>query len=166
MKTLQRFFGMSAAVALLGASVAMAEIRNDSIRGVPFSVSTADGTITLPDFTFDKIDGSGGEEAQATCAMTPGGTMSGLMTELPILQPVTPTYRDTIPDTVFAPSGLPSQRPYNERPLSDRRNPPNPPTPPDDPPPQIIVVTPEPATLVVVGLGLAGAAITRCRRRK
>lgn len=172
MKTLQVFFGVSVAVALLGASVAVAEIRNESMmEPLAFNVSTEDGSISMPNLKFDKV-GSGGEEAQQTCAMTPGGTMPNLLMEMPVVPPVNPE-RAGVNQPERTPSlGIPPYNPsYPSRnqpyrptyPPGTPENPPPPPEEPDDPPP---VLVPEPATLVILGLGIGGAVVARRRYRK
>ena len=172
MRTLQILFGGFAAVALLGASVAVAEIRHESIRAMPFSVSTEDGFITLPDVSFCSIDTMGGEEAQEGCMMIPGGPAPNLLMELPVvLPPAAQTERYTSAQAAIAPvSSLQSSAPYNEpRPRRGTGTStamttiPTVP-PPDDPPP--IVVIPEPATLVIMGLGVGGAVVARRWREK
>ena len=45
-------------------------------------------------------------------------------------------------------------------------NPPMPPLPEPEDPPVITMVTPEPATLAIIGLGLAGIGWARIRRRR
>jgi len=172
MKTLQIFFGMGAAMALLGANVAIAEIRfggEVGMRPLEFTPTfeTEGGVVTLPTLSFCNFDSLGGEEAQATCAMTPGGTRAGLMPELPDIQPVTLERSTPVQDVAFSPGTLPSQRPYNERPLRGGTStstitiPEDPETPP---PPGDLV--PEPATLLLVGLGIAGVAAVRRRHQK
>jgi len=156
MSVLQKFFGVGAAVALLGTSVAMAEIKT-GFKPLEFEVRTADGSVTLPDFSFDKNNGGGAEESQATCAMTPGGPSPGVMMELPIIPPVVPDRIEPVQDVTFSAGTLPSQRRFNEQSFRDYENP----TPP--PEEKEIPVVPEPATLVVIGLGVTGVAVA-CRR--
>jgi len=177
MKALQIFFGMGVAVALLGASVAVAEIRHESImEPIRFSVSTEDGFITLPDITFCDINTFSGEEAQSTCLATPGGPAPDMLMELPAIPSAVPAARYTSAQAAIAPvSLLRSPSPPRERPLrggggggtggGGGGNPPieiiPEPPPPEDPP----YVIPEPATLVIISLGIGGAVAARRWRK-
>jgi len=176
MKTLQIFFGVGAAVALF-ASVAVAEIRNESMQPLRFSVDTGDGSITLPDFIFCDVSSVGGEESQATCMMTPGGNMPNTLLELPVVPHPTPADAEdyTSAGEAIAPVAQINspQPPAAYNPYNPRR--PGSPAPNDDSvedpadqidPPPTEVVTPEPATLVIVGLGIVGGAIIARRRRQ
>ena len=168
MKTLQVFFGVGAVVVLLGANVAMAEIRFRSTeRPVEFTPSfeTVDGTVTMPTLSFCNIDSLGGPEAQQTCAMTPGGASAGLLTELPILPPTSPTYTTPMPSTAFSPGTIPGPSPYNETWTRYRNGGGGGGEVPREPP-DIEVEIPEPATLLMVGLGITGVAVARRRGRK
>ena len=158
MSVLQKFFGVGAAVALLGASVAMAEIRTE-FKPLEFKVSTADGSVTLPDFSFDKNSGGEAEESQATCAMTPGGPSPGVMMELPIVPPVVPDRIEPVQDVTFSAGTLPSQRRFNEQRFRET-------TTTTTREEIIITELPEPATLVIIGLGVTGVAVARRRWRK
>jgi len=160
------FFGVGIVVALLGVNVAMADFRHRSLdRPVEFTPTfeTADGTVTMPTLSFcdnSKL-GRPTEDAQSTCAMTPGGIAAGLLMELPILPPAVAPRHEVAQPLAYSPGTLPGQRPYNEPRLPYGR-PPTPPTPPiDEPPPIEVDVIPEPATLLIVGLGVAGVAMAR-----
>jgi len=168
MKTLQVFFGLSVATALLGASVAMAEIRHESLRPLMFSVDVGDASITLPEFSFCSINDQS-EEAQATCMMTPGGNMPDVLMELPVVPIATPVSEGyTSAQAAITPVSMLRTPPYSEPrwPFTPPVTPPiTPPDDPDDPPPPPPVV-PEPATLVLIGLGIGGALVARRQRRK
>jgi len=169
MKTLKIFFGVVVAVGLLGSSVAMAEIRLESMQRLMFSVSTDDGSITLPDFSFCDIDSFGGEEAQATCMMTPGGPAPNVLMDLPDIPRTVPASGYTSAQAAIAPvSLLQSPSPPGE-PRGGRgseggggngggNGDDGVIVVPQDPPPYAI---PEPATLVIVGLGIAGVVAAR-----
>jgi len=184
MRALQMFFGAVAATALLGAGVVVAEIRY-SIEPLKFSVSTEDGSITLPVLEFCNIDSTGGEETQTPCMMAPGGPLPNLLMELPVMPLVAPaqTAEYTSAQAAIAPiSSLRSSAPYNERRLlgvgssgvsstgtASMMSTVQPPVIvmpeyPSDPPP--VVAIPEPATLVVVGLGIGGVVAARRWREK
>ena len=169
MKTLKILLGSGAMIALLGfllgfLNVAQADIRNDSIQPLKFDVDAGDGSVSMPQITFDS--GGAAEESQQTCAMTPGGSMPGLLLEQQFATPPDPEHLTHPPDVTLAPiSSLQTPPPYNPR-----RGYPDDPTPPgtpeipvdpDEPPPP--PVTPEPTTLLLVGLGIAGAAVARRR---
>ena len=177
MKALKIFFGSSVAIVLLGGGLAMGDIRTDSIKPLMFSVSTEDGSVTMPDFSFCDVDSVNGEEAQTTCMSNPGGSGQGLLMDLPVVPPGTPerTERYTSAEAAIDPiSPLRSPEIPNERrPRNpDGRNPgggivpePEPEDPePEEPTPPPYVI-PEPATLAIVGLGIGGLALVRRWRR-
>jgi len=173
MKTLKIFFGAGAMIALLGLlNVAPADIRSD-LQPLKFSVDAGDGSIDIPQISFDSDDGN--EETQQTCAMTPGGNMPGLLLEQPFVTPPDPERLTSSPEATLAPiSALQTPPPYNpprggyppDNPLTPD-SPDVPVGPPDNPdPPDPPSVVPEPATLLLVGLGIAGAAVARRRWEK
>lgn len=171
MKTLQMLLGIVAIVALLGLNVAVAEIQNSSAKSPNFSMDAGDGS-TMPDISFDTMGGTGGDEAQSTCAMTPGGTSPSLLLEEPVLPPETPVStdpnRDTASSSTLAPlNSLQSAPPY--RGTGYPTYPPGvtDPTPdPDNPNTPPAMVVPEPTTMAVVALGLGGVALVSRRRGK
>ena len=171
MKTLRVLLGACAMIALLGfLHVATADVRNDSVKPLTFSVDSGDGFAGVPEISFD---GNGGdsEEAQTTCAMTPGGNMPGLLLEQPFTPPPNPERLTNAPDETLAPlSSLNSAPPYSRGGLPYNPNDPNdpgtPPPPPDDPKEPSTPAVPEPATLVLVGLGIGVAAYGAGARRR
>ena len=159
MKTLQKFLGVGVAVALLGLNVVMADVmKPDSVKKpMQFSLDIGDSSFDLPDISFDAMSGVDGEEAQQTCAMTPGGVASMIL-ELPPITMPRPEQWNNASRVALAPLGtLPS--PPNDSP-SRRRQPPRRSTTTPTPPP---ILVPEPATLVIVGLGIGAVAIARRR---
>ena len=173
MKTLQKFLGVGVAVALLGLSVVMADVQTDPAR-VPlkFSLDIGDGSVDLPEISFDVIGGVGGEGAQTTCAMTPG-TGSSLLLNPPLITMQRPEQWSNTPRASLAPLGTlpPAQTNYPPR----RRSAPS--TPAVFTPPPIFIVdpdeddegsaqVPEPATLLIVGLGIGAVAVVRQRRKR
>ena len=155
MKTLQRFLGVGVAVALLGLNVVIADVRTESTR-VPltFPLDVGDGSVDMPDISYDVLGSAGGEAAQATCAMTPGGTSPNLLLEPPIVPLPNFDRLTNVPRESLAPLA-PLARPRtnytpNRRPYRD--------PPPQDPPPPPV---PEPTTLLIVGLGIGALAVAR-----
>ena len=195
MKALRVFFGIGAATALLGAGVAMAEIKNESIKSLRFSVDIGDNSVSLPEFVFCDLDSMGGEGAGDVCMMTPGGPSQNVLLELPVVPLPSPASAEesyTSARAAIAPvSLLQASTPPAEQPLRgypsgttdpsgptdppgtvdpiDPTDPPGPPVdpfvPPVDPTDPSPTVVPEPATLVIVGLGIGGAVVARRRRQ-
>ena len=165
MKTLRVFLGTGTMIVLLGfVHVATADVRNDSIKPLEFSVDAGDGSVGMASIKFDA--GGAGEETQMTCAMTPGGPMPNLMPEQPITTPQEPEHLTSSPARALAPiSSLQTPPPYNP-PRYPPDTPDPPPEDPDDPPPPPPPLVPEPATLLLVGLGIAGVAVARKRWAK
>ena len=169
MKTLHIIFGTGVAMFLLGLNGVLADMKHES-SSVPltFSLDYGDSSVILPDLTFDTVYGTGGEEAQTTCAMTPGGlSSSGLLMQTPIVPLVhnrPEDYRRGSPQASLPPGySLPPQ-PYSPNNRSRNRSPIGPVSPsiwvdPEDP----TVAVPEPATLVIVGLGIGAVTIVRRR---
>jgi len=155
MKTLQIIVGVSIAMILLGLNVALADMKNDSSR-VPltFSLDFGDSSVIMPDLSFDTVVGNS-EQAQATCAMTPGGGASGLLLQIPMIplvhnQPVGYSHASALssPPPLYSP-------PTKRHDRSPRR--------PTTTTTTTTTVVPEPATLVIVGLGIGIAAVARRR---
>ena len=169
MRTLQMFFGVGMVVALLGANVAVADFEHRSLQPVRFSFDSADGTIVIPEFSFCDASrlGRPTEDAQATCAMTPGGIASSVMMELPVPLPAIVPRQEVVQPIAYSPGTLPGQRPFNEqRTYRSPTTTSTPPPQPDDERPPIEADVPEPATLLIVGLGVAGVAMARRKGRK
>ena len=160
-RTIQIVFlgAVSAVVALLGLSVALADIKNESANVPLVFPLEGDGLPGMPDMSFDTMGGAGGDESQTTCATTPGGTSPNLLLE----EPLVPTSNAVdMPSESVASASFQqpsSQTPPTQPPPTRPYYPP--PTPPQDPP---SLPVPEPATLLVVGLGI-GAALTARRLR-
>jgi hypothetical protein len=174
MRTLKMLFGVGLVIALLGLNVATADIKNGGAGSLTFPVDTGDGTASMPDVTFDSTDGAGGDEAQTTCAMTPGGTSSNALLPEPFVPPTDPDTFTDAPLERLANDSLRSppspNRDRQGRPLYPPPLPPaddntTPPTDEEEPPPPPATV-PEPATLLVFGLGLGATALVSRRRRK
>lgn len=152
---------------LLFCSVANAELRS-SVQPIMFELSTDDGSLILPAFSFCDVDSFGGEEAQATCMMTPGGSNISLLLENPITYNVLPETRlDLAPNTSLAAAVT---APYRAnipsfRGIRDPGTTPEPEVsmpPPDDQPSGHII--PAPSTLLILAPGLAGLFFLKRRQ--
>jgi len=160
MKTLKIFFGVGALVALLGLNVALADIKSESAAQPTFSLYTGDGTSLSP-ITFDVATNN---EAQTTCAMTPGSpSLSPLLPE-PVV-PLQATEQLTQYNDMSSVGSQEGGSNYNPPPQPYRRDLPPPPRN-DGPPSEDQVVTPEPATMLLIGLGIGGVAVAARRRWK
>ena len=162
MKTLKIFLGVGAVVALWGLGVVTADTVNESVQTpMTFSLDTGDGS-SMPDLSFGTSGGAGEDASQTTCAMTPGGASTNLMMDEPVIPPVNPEQlSEHSPQQTLAPLNSLNNPPQQYNP----RRPYNPQTPPttkeDEPPPETIV--PEPATLLIMALGIGAATVARRR---
>ena len=168
MKTLQIILGTGVAFALMGLNVAVADIRNISLSTpITFPLDLGDGTV-MPDISFDLMGGAGPDTAQDTCMMTPGGPATNVLLDLPPIVPASnPNYLSTPQATLEPVSSLNSPPPYYPPGRGPGQGYPPGPTTPIDPtePNPTSPVVPAPATLLIVGLGLAGVAVL-CRRKR
>jgi len=165
MKTLRVILGGTAIVALLGVS-AMADVQNVSALSAPvFSLDIGSGA-DMQDISFGTSDNS--EESQTTCAMTPGGASMGMLYEDPVINPIDEPERYTNSPQIslasinsFRTPGVQNTTPgypYNPNPAPA---PPTDGTTPGTEPP----VVPEPATLMLFGIGIGAVFATRRREK-
>lgn len=162
MKTLKIFLSVGALVALLGLNVARADIKNESAEQPTFPLDTGDGSSLSP-ISFGTATGN---EAQTTCATTPGSPSTNMLLPEPVVLPQDvesfTQYEDMSP--VSSPQELKSFNPLTRQPR--RWNFPPPPSNKEAPPPPEEVATPEPATMLLIGLGIGGVTMATRRQWK
>ncbi|MDR3181756.1 MAG: PEP-CTERM sorting domain-containing protein [Planctomycetaceae bacterium] len=173
MKTFNYFITVSVLVIMSSAACVYAELAHD-IKPVLFALDTGDGGSQPEMLNFD----SNQENAsQATCSTTPNNGTAGTpaIMELPPIQDPREAVPDYSPDITESPVSSQSDRrgtrgdssrspnnsnypnvPYNPQYL--------PPDAPETPTAPSITSTPEPATLLMVGLGMMMLAGSRRRR--
>jgi len=160
MKTLQLFLSVGALIALLGLNVVLADVQSNSAKGPEFPLEAGDGS-SMSSINFDTTSNN---TAQTTCATTPGGPSLNPLMEMPIV-PVQDTEQLTQYDDLSPLGSKDSKRdglPGRNTPIGRQpgwRIPTG--SSGDDPPPPS---TPEPATMLLIGLGIGGAAVVARRR--
>ncbi|MDR3183408.1 MAG: PEP-CTERM sorting domain-containing protein [Planctomycetaceae bacterium] len=144
-------------------NVGVAESMSNSAKPMLFAVDTGDGTVQTLSF-----DTPAENEAQATCNMTPNGAAEPVTLDVP--EPQVPIrdipYQPSLSNPISARSA--ALNPPASGTSRDPRNFPNGPgdpvpDDPDDPPSPSV---PEPGTLLIISLGIAGAALARRRKEK
>jgi len=157
MKAIQIILGAGVVVALIGLNVAFADVISERTP-IEFGRDVG-GSVEMPPVSFDFMGGVGEEEVQGGCMMTPGGQES--VGTLALLPPVIVPTANHSYDTVLAPLNSfdsPARPPVRIPGDSSRR--------PPDPQEGNSSQVPAPATLVIVGIGLAGIAVMRRRQVK
>ena len=155
MKTIQIILGAGVVAALVvGLNVAFADVISQRAP-IEFDRDVGEG-IEMPAISFDFMGGVGEEEVHGGCMMTPGGQESSAVLPLPppVIVP-TAVHNYGAVEATLAPLNS-----FNTPPRIPYERPPR--RPPDDPRPVVPdTVVPAPATLVIVGIGLAGIAAMR-----
>ena len=171
MKTLRRFFVLGAVLALVGLNTMLADGAG-AANPLTFRLDTGYPSVNLPEISFDSAGSPSGEETQSTCAMTPGGNMPNLIPNQPVVPPTNPGDPDSernaarSPETTLDPNltdPVPVQHEHKRYWAISGGSQPLPEGDDGDVPSPAV---PEPATLVIVGLGIGAAAIARRRWKK
>lgn len=150
------------------------------------SPQSSEFTISTGDQKEEKLTFGGApdaESSQTTCSMTPNGADGSIILEPPAVQPPRPEeLRPYTPNLASVQPVAYRSTPYSDPGRRGRDYPPsisesdnnpseenpNTPSPPPNPPspPVLSPVTPEPATLLIFGAGIAGLWVSRRRMMK
>jgi hypothetical protein len=160
MKRLLFSLALVAAAAVALPNLGFADsMKTGSAEPLKFILDPGDGSAPSGMLLFDSESEN---EAQATCSMTPNGPSQPVTMEVPPPaqpireQPYQPDMTSTPVSSYSTPPGRPGSPPRYPR----DNLPPGTPDEPEPPPPTV----PEPGTMLIIGLGIAGAALLRRRR--